>query len=79
MSELIFHNDYLRGIGVLLLANFVFFVLTIRNRKPGASIWAACFKSDSLTERGLRAQRWGNATWGVIVLWFAVSVACSRP
>jgi hypothetical protein len=79
MNELIFHNVYRWGTAVLLLGNFVLFVLMIRNRKPGASIWAACFRSDSLTERGLRARRWGNVTWGIIVLWFGVAVACARP
>jgi hypothetical protein len=79
MSELIFDNVYLRAIALLLLATFVFFVPKIRNRKPGASIWAACFKSNSLTERGLRAQSWGAATLGIIALWVAVAVACARP
>ncbi len=79
MSELIFHNVYMLGTAALLLANFVFVVLTIRNRKPGASIGAACFRSDSLTERGLRLRRLGNTTWLVIVLWFGVAVACGGP
>jgi hypothetical protein len=79
MSELILHNVYLRDIALLLLAIFVFFGPKVRNRKPGASIWAACFKSDSLTERGLRAQSWGAATLGIIALWVAVAVACARP
>jgi hypothetical protein len=79
MSEFIFHNVYLRDVALLLLAVFVFFGPKIRNRKPGASIWAACFKSDSLTKRGLRAQSLGAAALGIIAIWAAVAVACEAP
>ena len=79
MSDFIFHNVYLRDIVILLLAVFVFFGPKIRNRKPGASIWAACFKSNSLTKRGLRAQSWGAAALGIVAIWAAVAVACAAP
>jgi hypothetical protein len=79
MSEFIFHNVYLRDFALLLLAVFVFFGPKIRNRKPGASIWAACFKSDSLTKRGLRAQSLGAAALGIIAIWAAVAVAGTVP
>jgi hypothetical protein len=68
-----------QSIAILLLAVFLFFGPKIRNRKPGASVLAACFKSGSLTERGLRAQSWGAAALGIIAIWAAVAVACAAP
>jgi hypothetical protein len=74
MYDLLFHNVYLRGIGILLLVETIFLVQTIRNRKPGASVYAACFVANSLTERGLRAKRRCDVVSGVIVVWFIVAV-----
>jgi hypothetical protein len=74
MEHLIFHNVYLRGIGILLLIEMVLFMLTIRNRKPETSSLAAAFGSKELTERGLRAKWWCDLFTGLIVLWFVVAV-----
>jgi hypothetical protein len=74
MEHLVFHNVYLRGIGILLLIEMVFFLLTIRNRKPGTSSLAAAFGSKELTERGLRAKWWCDLFSGLIILWFVVAV-----
>ena len=77
MSESI--NVYLREIALLLLAIFVLVVPRVRNRKPGTSVLAACFKPGSLTKRGLRAQSSAAAVLGIIAIWAAVAVACAAP
>jgi hypothetical protein len=70
MNDLLIDNVYLRGIWILLwLAESVCLVLMILNRKPGVSMYAACFKMDSLTERGMRARWWGNLITGIILFW----------
>jgi hypothetical protein len=74
MREFIFHNPFLRGVGLLVLVEMVLFLLMVRNRKPGASRTAAVFDPNALTERGLRVKKWCDAVSAAVLVWIVVAV-----
>jgi hypothetical protein len=74
MHDLFFHNVYLRGIGIVLMLEFILLAQMIRNRKPGASVFSATFDPDSLTERGLRAKWWCDVASAIVVIWIVVAL-----
>jgi hypothetical protein len=74
MFNFLIHNIYVRGLfGIVAIVDVVFFVQMIRNRKPGASMYAACFKLNSLTEKGMRAKRWTDVLGPVVIFWIVLS------
>lgn len=74
MSQLIFHNPFLRGIGILLLIELFFLIQMIRHRKPGVSRVAAIWAENSLTEPGLRAKRRCDFVSGIVAIWVLVAL-----
>ncbi len=75
MVELLFHNVYLRGIGIPVLVEMVLVLLIIRNRKPGASRLAASLTDpNSLTDRGLRLKRLCDIASAVVAVWFIAAL-----
>jgi hypothetical protein len=80
MENLLFHNPTLRGIQVVVLAEMILLLVMIRNRKPGASAWAAAFSDpNSLTERGLRVRWWCNVATTIIVFWVFDALVFGAP
>jgi hypothetical protein len=74
MLDFLIHNVYVRVLfGIVATVDVVFFIQMIRNRKPGASMYAACFKLHSLTEKGLRAKRWTDVLGPIVIFWIVLS------
>jgi hypothetical protein len=74
MREIIFHNPYFRGVGLLVLIEMVLFFLMVRNRKPGTTRVAAMFDPNALSERGLRVKKWCDAVSAAVLVWIVVAV-----
>jgi hypothetical protein len=74
MGDLLFHNVYLRGVGIVLALDTIFLVQMVLNRKPGASLFSATFDPDSLTERGLRAKWWSDVAAAISIIWVIVAL-----
>jgi hypothetical protein len=75
MLHLLFHNQYLRGIGIVFLIELVLMVQMVRNRKPGTTRSAAFLGNpNSLAERGLWAKKWCDVFSAIALLWIVVAI-----